>query len=75
MAEGLAALGLRCLPSAGNFLFVETGRDAAALAAELLDRGVIVKPWKQPGHESWMRISVGTEADTEQVLTTLAMLL
>lgn len=75
MAEGLAALGLRCLPSAGNFLFVETGRDAAALAAQLLDRGVIVKPWKQPGYESWMRISVGTEADTEQVLTTLALVL
>ena len=75
MARGLAALNLRCLPSAGNFLFVDTGRDAGALADGLLDRGVIVKPWKQPGYESWMRISVGTGADTDQLLTALAMLL
>ncbi len=75
LARGLEALGLRVLPSLGNFLFAETGQPSSEVAARLLDRGVIVKPWKQPGYERWLRISVGLEEDTDQVLAALKAVL
>ncbi|MGB0659235.1 MAG: histidinol-phosphate transaminase [Mangrovicoccus sp.] len=75
LADGLEKLGLSCLPSAGNFVFVDMGQDAAALAEKLLDHGVIVKAWKQPGYQSFMRISVGLPEDTDQVLGALGLLL
>jgi histidinol-phosphate aminotransferase len=36
------------------------------------NKGVIVKPWKQPGDETWLRVSVGLEADNGQFLAALA---
>jgi histidinol-phosphate aminotransferase len=68
----IEALGLRVLPSKANFLFFDAGRPAVGLAEALLDAGVIVKPWKQKGYESWLRVSVGTEADNDQFLAALA---
>ncbi len=75
MATRLQQLGLTALPSRGNFLFVDAGRPATALAAALLDHGVIVKPWKQPGYETFFRVSTGTPEDGDQVLTALETVL
>lgn len=72
MQAAIEALGLRVLPSKGNFLFFDAARPSMELAEALLDQGVIVKPWKQPGYESWLRVSVGTEADNDQFLAALA---
>lgn len=75
MADGLTELGLRFLPSAGNFLFVDMGRSSGPIAELLLNQGVIVKPWKQPGYENFMRISVGLAEDTDQLLVALKSVL
>lgn len=72
MQATIAALGLRVLPSKGNFLFFDAGRPSIELAEALLDQGVIVKPWKQPGYESWLRVSVGSAGDNDQFLAALA---
>lgn len=72
LKTAMEAMGLRVLPSRGNFLFVDAGRDAAALSTALLDRGVIVKPWKQAGYETWFRVSTGTPEDGDQFLAALA---
>ncbi len=69
---GIEALGLRVLPSKGNFLFFDAGRPATDVAQALLDKGVIVKPWKQAGYESWLRVSLGTEVENDQFLAALA---
>ncbi|MFO1209371.1 MAG: histidinol-phosphate transaminase [Amaricoccus sp.] len=68
VAARLAALGLRVLPSKGNFLFFDAGRPSADLAEALLDRGVIVKPWKQDGYATWLRVSIGLESENDQFL-------
>ncbi|PSJ62814.1 histidinol-phosphate transaminase [Pseudaminobacter soli (ex Li et al. 2025)] len=68
----IGALGLRVLPSKGNFLFFDAARPATELAEALLDKGVIVKPWKQSGYETWLRVSIGTEADNDQFLAALS---
>lgn len=75
MAVALRAMGVEVLPSAGNFLFLGLGQDAVALADRLIDRGVIVKPWKQPGYTDFLRVSVGLPAENDQFLKALAALL
>jgi histidinol-phosphate aminotransferase len=47
-------------PAVANFLFVETGDDAAALNDGLLRRGVIVRPMGPFGAPGALRITAGT---------------
>lgn len=68
VAARLAALGLRVLPSKGNFLFFDARRPSTDIAEALLDRGVIVKPWKQEGYTTWLRVSIGLESENDQFL-------
>ena len=75
IAVALEELGLRFLPSKWNFLFFDAGRPSQDLASALLNFGVIVKPWKQPGYTTWLRVSVGLEADNDQFLTALRHLI
>lgn len=75
LRKAILAMGLRVLPSRGNFLFVDAARPSGPLAAALLDQGVIVKPWKQPGYETWFRVSTGTREDGDQFLAALALAL
>ncbi|GHG86252.1 histidinol-phosphate transaminase [Pseudodonghicola xiamenensis] len=75
MAAALSDLGLTVLPSKGNFLFVDCGRPATELADRLLDAGVIVKPWKQEGYESFIRVSAGLPPENTQFLDALTRLL
>lgn len=71
MAEQLSARGLRVAPSAGNFLFVDTGRESAAVAEALLRHGVIVKPWRQEGYRSFIRVSAGAPRENDLFLAAL----
>lgn len=75
LGAALEAMGLRVLPSRGNFLFVDAAQPSVEVAGKLLDHGVIVKPWKQAGYKSWFRVSTGTVEDGEQFLTALAKVL
>lgn len=71
MFASLQRFGLRVLPSMANFLFFDSWQDAVALATRLLDDGVIIKPWKQPGYQSWLRVSVGLPCENKQFLQAL----
>jgi len=79
LAQRLAALpalpALRIAPSAANFLFIDIGRPNGPVNEALLARGLIVKPWKEPGFEHFIRVSVGTEADNERFVRALADIL
>jgi histidinol-phosphate aminotransferase len=75
LAKGLTALGLRSLPSQANFVLVDLGRPAAAVAERLLERGVIIRPgglWRLP---AWARITVGTPQETTRLLEALSAVL
>lgn len=71
MAAALRAMGLRVAPSATNFLFVDLGQPNGPANEALLARGVIVKPWKEPGFTQFLRISVGTQDDNALCLQAL----
>jgi len=72
LASGLAGLGLRVWPSAGNFVSCSLA-DSAALAMAALERdGILVRDWRDPEFPKELRIGVGTSADTDAVLVSLA---
>ncbi|MDR2240347.1 MAG: histidinol-phosphate transaminase [Zoogloeaceae bacterium] len=63
LAKELAKLDFDVLPSAANFLFARhRQRDAGELAAALRGRGIVVRHFRQPRIEQFLRITVGTDA-------------
>jgi histidinol-phosphate aminotransferase len=58
----LTGLGFEVLPSAANFIFVRhPQRDAEKSALALRQRGIIVRHFKLPRIEQFLRITVGTD--------------
>ena len=47
------------MPSCGNFLLVDTGRDCEEDFIRLLHEGIIVRPMKLYGFPTSMRVTVG----------------
>ncbi|MEO1963393.1 MAG: histidinol-phosphate transaminase [Cycloclasticus sp.] len=72
---GFSQLGLKYIPSVGNFISVNVGEQAAEVYQGLLREGVIVRPiaaYKMPNH---LRISVGLEHENAKCLEALAKVL
>ncbi|MGA8221185.1 MAG: histidinol-phosphate transaminase [Candidatus Acidiferrales bacterium] len=72
LSAGFKKLGLHFIPSHANFVLVNFGFDADPLSAELLKRGVIVRPMRWMGFPESIRVSVGTHAENEKFLHALA---
>lgn len=70
-APGGPLRGLRIAPSVANFLFLDIGRPNGPVTEALLRQGVIVKPWKEPGFEHFLRVSIGTEQDNARFVQAL----
>jgi histidinol-phosphate aminotransferase len=70
--RALQALGYRPAPSLANFLFFDAREDSLDLAQRLLPEGVIVKPWREPGFTTHIRVSIGSPRANDQFLTALA---
>jgi histidinol-phosphate aminotransferase len=72
----LAALGFEVLPSAANFVFARhPAREGAALAAALRERSIIVRHFRQPRIEQFLRITVGTDEQCASLLAALREIL
>lgn len=74
LETGFKAQGLEIVPSVANFVLVKVG-DGARVFSELQKRGVIVRPMRPYGMPEWLRVTVGTPAQNERLLTTLAAVL
>ena len=70
LAAGLADLNIDIVPSKGNFLLAKVG-DAARINAELLKRGVIVRPVANYGLPEFLRVSVGLAGQNARFLDVL----
>ena len=75
MAAALRRLGFYVAPSHANFLFFNCGRPSNEMAQQLLRYGVIIKPWREPGYEQWIRVSIGNEQDNQQFIDALQAIL
>ncbi len=70
LVAGLADLQIEIVPSKGNFLLAKVG-DAARINAELLKRGVIVRPVANYGLPEFLRVSVGLAGQNLRFLDAL----
>lgn len=76
LVESLLALGFEVIPSAANFVFARhPQRDAAALAQELRQRTIIVRHFKQPRIDQYLRITVGTDSECAALIEALDAIL
>lgn len=72
VANELEELGFEVLPSAANFVFARhPENDAAEIAAGLRESKVIVRYFDKPGIEQFLRISIGTKEENQQMLAAL----
>lgn len=68
-------LGLGYVPSAGNFVAIDFGRDAAPIYQALLREGVIVRPianYEMPNH---LRVTIGLPAENARFIDALRQVL
>jgi histidinol-phosphate aminotransferase len=76
MVAGLQARGFQVLPSAANFVFAQRPGSEGALAAGLREHKVLVRHFRAPERIApFLRISVGTEAQTDALLAALDAIL
>ncbi|MBS3936459.1 MAG: histidinol-phosphate transaminase [Sulfuritalea sp.] len=72
LTRELTALGFEVLPSAANFVFARHPRhDAEKSALALRQRGILVRHFRQPRIEQFLRISVGTDEQCAALVAAL----
>lgn len=69
--EGLTALEVNYIPSFGNFVCIDLGRDAMPIYQALLLKGVIVRPVGIYGLPNHLRVSIGLEHENDRFLKAL----
>jgi histidinol-phosphate aminotransferase len=72
LMAGLERLGAKSIPSFGNFVYVEAGIRATAVAAAMEKLGVIVRPLDWMGMPDGLRVTVGTREENEKFLAAFA---
>jgi histidinol-phosphate aminotransferase len=75
LTEACDKLGLEYIPSVGNFLTVDFGRDALPIYEALLHEGVIVRPigvYEMPNH---LRVTIGKPSENERFVNSLIKVL
>ncbi|HEY5929667.1 MAG TPA: histidinol-phosphate transaminase [Burkholderiales bacterium] len=77
LVGGLEKLGFEIIPSTANFIFVRHPRFAGPeLAARLRERGIVVRNFSRPARiASYLRITIGTDAQCELLVGALRELL
>lgn len=70
--KALQELGFWVLPSAANFIFASHGQLAAdELYTWLREAGILVRHFKQPRIDNFLRISIGTDLEMDTLIAAL----
>lgn len=73
--SALKEMGFHVLPSQSNFVFVShADREAANLYEQLKNEGILVRHFNQPDIENYLRISIGTDEQMDELLRKLDQL-
>ena len=76
LTAALIQLGFEVLPSAANFIFARHPQDdAAQLAQALREKNIIVRHFKLPRIDQFLRITVGTDAECAALVAALRNIL
>lgn len=71
LTEAFSDMGLKYIPSVGNFVCVDLARDASQVNESLLLSGVILRPVASYGLPNHLRITVGSKQDNQRVIEAL----
>jgi histidinol-phosphate aminotransferase len=74
LSEGLTRLGVRVFPSRANFILADFGPGAGQLVGKLERQGILLRARRDFPREGFVRISVGTRAETRKVLRAIEAL-
>jgi histidinol-phosphate aminotransferase len=74
VSEALAAMGLRAAKSQTNFLFIDVGLDSQKAFDHFMSHGIIIKPWKEKGYETFIRMTIGTPTENDRFIAALQLL-
>jgi histidinol-phosphate aminotransferase len=76
LVNDLGALGFETLPSSANFIFTRHPQHAGAILYQALrDRGIIVRHFKVARIDNFLRITVGTDEQSSELLAALKEIL
>lgn len=75
ISQAMTALGLRCIPSKGNFLCIDMGREGLPVYQALLRQGVIVRPVANYELPHFLRVTIGSAAENERFIAALKQVL
>jgi histidinol-phosphate aminotransferase len=76
LSAAMVQLGFQVLPSAANFILARhPARPARELFAGLRAAGIIVRYFDRPRIDDYLRITIGTDAQCDELLSALAELL
>jgi histidinol-phosphate aminotransferase len=70
IVDGLTKLGLKHIPSFGNFVSFKI-KDAMRIYRRLLEFGVIVRPIANYAMPDYLRVSIGLESENGKFLSAL----
>jgi len=73
--QELSRMGLGFLPSAANFILIDTGKDGLEVFKAMLKFGVIVRDMKQYGLKDFIRVTIGTQKENERFIRVLRKVL
>lgn len=74
--QRLRSLDFDVLPSSTNFLFASHGKvPAHEIFMKLKDRGILVRYFRTPGIDQYLRISIGTDMEMQEFVKALEELL
>ena len=72
MGAGLEAIGFEVLPSHGNFIFTQhKSLPGKQIFDALRAQDILVRRWDKQRIQNWLRISVGTMSQAEQLLVVM----
>jgi histidinol-phosphate aminotransferase len=76
LTGGLKSAGFEVLPSLANFVFARhPAHEGSAIAAALRQQAVIVRHFTAPRIADYLRITVGTDEQTDRLLSALSRIL
>ncbi len=72
LAAGIESLGFATLPSRANFVSFDYRANAAPVMSAMAAIGVFIREWRDPGFETFIRITVGLPQENDRALRSLA---
>jgi histidinol-phosphate aminotransferase len=71
----LDKMGLFYIPTEANFIFLDTGRNSQEVFQAMLRLGVIIRTGDNFGHPTFIRVTIGQQAENERFIASLQQVL